>query len=344
MASSRRCRGPASVVAVVPRRRIHVSYTTPFIDASRTDTACSAGKHVVPNTWVVPAFRARGYHVVSAAYRFIPHANMRDIVADCSDSLAWCRANLPKLLGSSKLDLDAYVVGGDSAGGTLATLAGHRFTPRPRVVLDVFGVTDPADTGLTIPPPDGTYMAERARWFPLSGKFSEDDVQAALRDRERAHAVTICPWTWEMPPNMDQATLRSFWGTPDFVLDDSHYLRMDMMCVVNRDRQLFRVLARGETPQDDPKTDAELRSALAEFSALKLLDGAKGYPPTFFMHGEKDQTVPVAQSKAMADKLRGMGVVVGEAYSPDGDHCFDNVIEVSEPRAARVVDEWVSEC
>ena len=63
-------------------------------------------------------------------------------------------------------------------------------------------------------------------------------------------------------------------------------------------------------------------------SSYYMLEGKTNYPPTFFLHGTGDVTVPVEQSYRMAKRLRGMGVPVGEAYCEGGPHSFEQQIEV----------------
>lgn len=294
----------------------------------------SAGKHAIPNAWVVPAFRSRGYHVVSAAYRFIPHVNLDDIVTDTIDAHAWCRLHLADILAQTdgKVDIDALVVGGDSAGGTLSTLAGHKLSPPPRVVVDVFGVvdlTDPHMTGEGVDP--DSPAAVMLRSIPLSGAFTAEQVATALAETDPSKAEVIAPWSWEMDPNMDLATLQSFWGMPSFKVDPAHTLRMDMLLQMSKDSSMGRLLVRpkdaaGHKDLDDSQV---LAAQLRKWSSSLMLNDKDNYPPTFFLHGHKDRAVPIAQSQRMAAKLREMGIPTAEAYSPDGDHCFENVIEVS---------------
>lgn len=281
----------------------------------------------------MPAFRARGYTVVSAAYRLTPHVDLCEILDDCSDALAWCRSNLPA--HAPGVDVDALVVGGDSAGGTLSTLCGHLFSPRPRAVLDVFGLVDPAEPAL-----QRHLSEERRADFAPSGKFTLHELRLALSEREPADAAVCAPWTWEL--DMPTADLASFWGT-DFEVDrEAAEMRMDMVRVAQRDNQLFRVLVRREMYA----SDQEFIEALQQLSSFHMLskpprgavpcDKAKYvYPPTAFIHGEKDRTVSVKQSQKMAKQLAAMGVPVNEAYDPEGDHCFESQIEVSLQRWER---------
>jgi len=239
---------------------------------------------------------------VSAAYRYAPHASLADILEDCQDALAFCRKYLPSL----GVDVDSYAVGGDSAGGYLSTMCAHLFERKPRVVLDVFGVTDLTDA----------YM-HQPKTPELSGRFSREEIEAALKERDPRNAKVIAAWDWEMEPNMSVKDLQSFWGMA-YTPGREDRLRMDMV----KCSMLFPELLRAETLSAE-----EYKDKLREYSPLLRLEGT--YPPTAFLHGHKDEAVPIAHSVRFADKLREMGVDVIERYSPDGGHCFENFIEVS---------------
>jgi acetyl esterase/lipase len=293
-------------------------FTCVRVASNPTSDSSSAGKHLIPNGWVIPAFRSRGYTVVSAAYRLTPEVGLRDILQDTQDALAWCRANLRDVD-----NVDAYVVGGDSAGGTLSTLAGHMFDPTPRAVLDLYGVVDLTDAYFHPRPETRDEKATRAAFFNSYGA-TDDEIRRALACRDPKAAATVSPWTWEMPPAMSDADRAVFWGVPATPATAADRLRMDVMSTMNRDRLMFATLLRRETLGDDDEYLCEL----AKYSALSLLDSAATYPPAFFLHGRADRTVPVEQSLRMAAKLNEMGVEVGERYHPTGGHSFENTIEV----------------
>ncbi|RSH93406.1 hypothetical protein EHS25_007762 [Saitozyma podzolica] len=280
-----------------------------------------AGKHVIPNAWVVPAFQQYGYHVISIAYRFIPHVGLADIVDDCIDALAWCRANLPSLLGEDTIDLDRYVVAGDSAGGTLSTICGFKFEPKPKAVIDVFGVVDLMDPHFYTP----QSVEAAAMWGKYHRARDDTELAGICEERDPSKAEVICPWDWELPPNMSTEDLRVFWGTPDFTPGEKDLLRMDLMKYTGKMANKFNILLRKE--ELSPEQFDQKRK---EWSPFWVVDERKTYPPTFFLHGTADSAVPVEQSYRFAEKLKRLGVPTGEAYCPDGEHCFENKIERPE--------------
>lgn len=58
------------------------------------------------------------------------------------------------------------------------------------------------------------------------------------------------------------------------------------------------------------------------------------YPPTLFLHGDKDTDVPYEQSVMMYNKLKEMGVQTGLITIQDGDHGFDQYFGQSQVRQA----------
>ena len=267
------------------------------------------------------------YHVVSVAYRYLPHVQMDEIMRDITDALDWCLGRLPSIVGEDSIDLDAYVAAGDSAGGTLSSLCGSLLNPRPRVVIDVFGVTDMTDPFFY-----RKLSADRLALPYLQDIEPRDreDQARSLASRDQSLAEVICPWDWELEPNMSEEDLRVFWGTPDFKVEPKHRYRMDLNKVLNRDGSRLSLLLQRE------KYDSE--EAFLEGPHDLLLDvrqkgsadhlASETYPPTFILHGDADNAVPVEQSYRFEKRLKELGVEVEAVYCPGGEHCFENKIEV----------------
>lgn len=61
------------------------------------------------------------------------------------------------------------------------------------------------------------------------------------------------------------------------------------------------------------------------------------YPPTLFLHGDKDTDVPYEQSVTMYEKLCGAGVQCELITIQDGDHGFDN--NFNDPQVQRAFNK-----
>lgn len=238
------------------------------------------------------------------------------------DAYTWCRSNLPNILGEENIDLDAFLTAGDSAGGTMSTLLPHYMNPRPRVVIDVFGVVDPTwDKFLTPSSHHEPYLRDR----------DEGKMEKMVNDKDKGNAEFICPWDWELEPNMSEDDLRLFWGMPDFKVKEKHYERMDLNKYLAKKGIRFTLLHERDKFEKGEEGEKEFLKHLKSQSSYWLLmdNKGKGYPPTFFLHGTGDNAVPVEQSYQMAKALKELGVDIGEKYCPGGEHCFENKIEVS---------------
>jgi len=284
--------------------------STPWIIWTHGGAFCG-GTHYAPLTWLFPGFLARGYHVVSHAYRLAPQANISDSLEDSLDAVKWCKENLPRIVGEDKVDVERYVICGESAGGTLTTLMGHHLSPPPPVVIDVYGVVDFLDPRLLTPTsPDLP---------PWEGEFTEAEILAGLDDRNPANLMCDALFGNEQTKCTDEE-LSQRWGTQIAYTKRVRFQRETHNYISTR-KHLFKLAFHPERFQ----TTDELLEYAASLSSYRLLDKAKSYPPTAFLHGTADEGVPIGESQKMAEKLRQMGVPVVECYEPGGPHVFDQV-------------------
>jgi len=68
--------------------------------------------------------------------------------------------------------------------------------------------------------------------------------------------------------------------------------------------------------------------ALHKLCPLRL--ATTNYPPTFLAHGDQDSDVPFAQSQQMADRLSGLGVQCQLMTIFQGEHAFDQDMQLSQ--------------
>ncbi|KAL7422724.1 hypothetical protein Q5752_002016 [Cryptotrichosporon argae] len=268
--------------------------------------AFAAGKHHLPNPWVVPGFRTRGFAVVSFAYRFAPAVSLADMVSDGADAHAWVRAHL-----SDRVDAGRCVLVGESAGGTIAALLAPRLSPVPVALVDIYGVVDFTDPKWA---PDAPRHAVDIQ--PLSGEFSEEAVRAAIEAPDAAKALTVCPFEFETP----EATVAEIWGVDGFKYDSGMRFQYDLKRYMRTHNTLVHVILR-ITPDMSPEQVLERKK---EYSALYALESAKTYPPTYLLHGDADPVVPISNAYKIAARLRELGVDVGESYEPGVSHEFDH--------------------
>jgi acetyl esterase/lipase len=80
-----------------------------------------------------------GYVLISLDYRLAPETQLPGIIEDIEDAFDWIREQGPRLFNIDPMRI--AVVGG-SAGGYLTLTTGYRVSPRPTVLLSLWGYGD----------------------------------------------------------------------------------------------------------------------------------------------------------------------------------------------------------
>ncbi|KAJ4306048.1 hypothetical protein N0V88_000843 [Collariella sp. IMI 366227] len=279
-----------------------------------------------PLPWMAPGFRQRGYHFVSHNYRLAPQARVDDQLADCLEAVAWCRDNLPSIFGIGKIDVDRYVLIGESAGGNLVTLMGlHLSNPAPKAIVNVYGLVDFVSLSAFGSPEQRTSKEPQPPW---KGKFSPEELNALLRDRDPANILTDA-MPWNEFESFSEAQISELWAT-DFRYTERvlKQAELHMYYALQRNADGLRI---GIMHGEKFASEEELMAFVRSMSALRVIqqrvtEGKKGldlYPPTAFLHGTADEAVPVEQSYAMAGVLRDCEVPIVECYEEGEPHVFD---------------------
>ena len=273
--------------------------------------AYSAGAHYAPPSWVVPGFRGRGFHVVAAAYRLSPQVGLEEQLNDLMTAHAWCRAHLADVLGKDhQINLEHMAVGGDSAGGTLSMLLGHKMQPAPRCVIDVYGNTNLLSSHHSSVRDASAYK----------GTHPTDEVVKMLMTRDPAQAVVASPFPWELA-NIPESTTQSRWARQDFTYSPRVRLQTAVKDYMAQTKSNIYHLLRLDTfPTPD-----EARKYATTLSPYHLLQGRTTYPPTVFLHGEADTSVPIRFAHDFNAKLRSMGVETCTSFYKGAPHAFDMI-------------------
>jgi len=82
-----------------------------------------------------------GYAFISADYRLLIPNTGKEIIEDIQDAFKFVSQNtLPGRNYTFKLDGDRIAASGNGAGGLCARLAAIHATPRPKVLVDIYGI------------------------------------------------------------------------------------------------------------------------------------------------------------------------------------------------------------
>ncbi|KAH0533883.1 hypothetical protein FGG08_007497 [Glutinoglossum americanum] len=188
------------------------------------------GGFVIGSKEMVPAAQiqrlaALGFVVVVPNYRLCPQVSVYDgPVADAQDALAWCRAEVPGLVGGEGVVVDGgrVVAMGHSAGGSLALGLRQGSVPEPvNAILDLYG---------------GKYLTEPA-WHQPSVYFAAapalpDDYTRQIHD---GPPISAAPLFFPQPGATAPPPPRNAWmiarmkdGTwLEKVVQDGDYARVD---------------------------------------------------------------------------------------------------------------------
>ncbi|KAK7924943.1 hypothetical protein PG985_006997 [Apiospora marii] len=305
------------------------------------------GNHFAPLSWLLPGFHALGYHVVSNAYRLCPQVDLEADIGDCVDFVAWCRRELPAILGEDKVDVDRYVITGESGGGFMVTNMATRLPePAPRAVVDVYGLVDLFDPyhGLFEQVDQSAYPAwGSAKDEPLQQEFSEERILSVIYgDRDPAHAISAALFAGSQVLE-GEAGLAAAWKTA-FPFTERVRLQAAVHSYLSSSVALGRAPPRfaapsagagGDDDENGKEKEEKVRAFARTVSPMQILDtepyvgGAKQYPPTAILHGSADVAVPLGQTERFAAKLRALGVETLVSVEPDEPHVFDQVYTVS---------------
>ncbi|KAK5655684.1 hypothetical protein OQA88_5617 [Cercophora sp. LCS_1] len=273
-----------------------------------------AAHHFTPPWWLHSGFQSHGYHIISHSYRLAPQVSLDQQLADCLEAVAWCRFTLPSILGGDKVDIDRYVLCGDSAGGLFATLMPfHLPSPPPKAVIDIYGLVDflgMLDLDRNVAP---------AEW---KGEWSATELEKFLEDRDPKNVMTEAH-AWDEMDQYTEADLSEFWSVKwEFTERVRKQAELHVWLSTHPKGKELMLNAIFHPERFDDKEGLEKR--VNEMSPLLLLrEGGKSFPPTALLHGTGDEAVPVKQSRDFAVELKKIGVPVVECYEEGMPHVWD---------------------
>ncbi|KIJ64601.1 hypothetical protein HYDPIDRAFT_111975 [Hydnomerulius pinastri MD-312] len=278
--------------------------------------------------WLQKRLSLQGCIFVSADYRLIPPSNGHDIIDDIRDVFSFVRSTLNGLLGVEKervghdpqstrlggrlrVDPEAVGVAGTSAGGLCAYLAAMHVSPKPKVVLSMYGM-------------GGDFLTPHY----LSPKF-----KSFLRGREMLDPADfptfLYPGTAAVYPTSDSPLA---YHPPTYRIPG--YPSNPRMLLGRLYLQLGTFLDY-YTGQHEPSLSACLRAISSGDDTLRLQIPEKhldlfpqlwittDWPSTCLVHGTSDTAVHIQESQNML-RLLQQSRVEAELLEVEGkEHSFD---------------------
>ncbi|GME26008.1 BcPKS16, polyketide synthase [Neofusicoccum parvum] len=238
---------------------------------------------------------------VSFDYRLCPEINLIDgPITDVRDAYAWCRTELPRIIGRRGVlvDPDRVVVVGWSSGGHLAMstawTAAETGLPPPKAVLSFYGPTDFES---------GDLDARRAEEYP-ERRIALDDIIKALPTRPITSydAIGTTDTTglgWVRP------------GDP----------RSELVLSLFKEGNGLPILLTGLSA--DSLTMPPSPSLVASISPLAHVRGGTYRVPTYLIHGTRDEIVPFPTATEFTEALRARSVDCGLLRVEGARHIHD---------------------
>ncbi|KAF9240276.1 alpha/beta-hydrolase [Melanogaster broomeanus] len=284
-------------------------------------------------SWLQKRLSRHGCIFISVDYRLIPPSHGHDIVDDIRDAFTFVRNTLNSLLDREaaeaetngtqcstrrcRVDPDAIGVAGTSAGGLCAYLAAIHISPKPRVVLSMYGVGGDVFTSHYLTPKHEPFFRGRELLDPTDFLTFLHPGSAAL------HPVSASALAYHGP----SYHIPGYPSNPRMLLARL-YLQLGTFLDYY-------------TGQHEPSLSASLREGMASDGGLgdkqaicsrvpvnhqdlfPQLRVTCNWPPTCMVHATSDTAVLVHESRNMLRMLRENGVDAELLEVEGKEHSFD---------------------
>ena len=280
------------------------------------------GTHYTPPSWLTQLFLPAGWTIVSLAYRFLPHVSIYDQIQDLADAVSYLRANL-----GQDLDMDRYVICGDSAGTTIsgAALSAGIIQDLPCAWVPVAGGTNlevqmynPWYSEADRPPPETTQLPRDPSQTPIATDLAPGKTEAELRIKWNAADHRF---TGREEKQYTYAAKILGIGPDGLVPKDGRGVLLG--------REMFRA--------DTFATEEDFRVACRRLSPLHCVrNGTFPRIAVYNVQGEEDDWILPEWTKAFDEALQERGYIRGVSYIPGAKHgdMGSKILAVSPPTSS----------
>ncbi|KAH9204916.1 Alpha/Beta hydrolase protein [Leptodontidium sp. 2 PMI_412] len=254
-------------------------------------------KDMIPRAQITSLTEA-GFVVVAPDYQLCPGISIYDgPLQDAKDIYAWCKTELPAVLANDtkvKADPTRIVTIGYSAGALMALYLGGDSDP-PKAILDFYGVK---------------YLTDNFWFSPLPMLAQLPPFEEAFLNKVYEEGV-ISTTATSLEQSAKSQTSSKSKGMP----------RPDLS--IPRNAWLFDSLKNGTHLQAVVKDGDYERIDPVRFFSPK-------FPPTFFIHGTKDDLIEPRFSIAASEALHKLGVEIRIQLVEGESHGFDSGMDSSD--------------
>ncbi|KIK92431.1 hypothetical protein PAXRUDRAFT_793019 [Paxillus rubicundulus Ve08.2h10] len=277
-------------------------------------------------SWLQKRLSRHGCIFISADYRLVPPSHGHDIIDDIRDAFAFVRNTLNRLLeteadadrtGRYRVDPKAIGVAGTSAGGLCAYLAAMHVSPKPRVLMSMYGMGGDFFTPHYLTPKSGPFLRGREMLDPKDFPTFLHPGSATLYPLS-ASPLAYHPPTYHIPgypsnPRMLIGRLYLQLGTFLDYYTGQHHPSLSAI--------LRQSMPRDNGPGDHQASYPQIPDR--DQNLFPQLGVTCNWPPTCLVHGTSDTAVLVHESRNMVRLLHENGVGAELLEVEGKEHSFD---------------------
>ncbi|KAI0074020.1 alpha/beta-hydrolase [Panus rudis PR-1116 ss-1] len=276
--------------------------------------------------WLKDRILAADIAFLSAEYRLIPPSTGHNVVEDIQDLFRFISSDVNVKLDAShsatKINPEVIAVAGSSAGGFCAYLAAVHVTPKPKVLLSMYGMGGDFLTPYYLMPKQEVFFRGRELLNPRD--FRQFLYPECLKlPPISASALAYHPVTSPTPgypanPRMQLPRLYLQMGT---YLDYYTGSFEPSLSGILRPQ----VASKKEHSENEETRDIISADQIPEKhrSLFPQLNISKSWPPTLLVHGSLDSAVHVHESRYLSRLLAHAGVKVELRVVNGEEHSFD---------------------
>ncbi|KAI5479093.1 hydrolase [Pseudohyphozyma bogoriensis] len=247
--------------------------------------------------WLFKDCISNGITCITADYSLLTPAKGADIVEDVVDCVKWIRDRLNEGLAaldlSQRVNPEALFVSGSSGGGWVAYATALYSPIKVKGFVPIYAM-------------GGLFTHDQYCLRKTASFYWSRDLQSPAKYEPIIAATSRTVSSgWEWPKVLRR-------GYYSFLLQEATFL--DALTGIPGFTTHLARLPLGERFAAIPKDQRFLFPHLAATAS---------FPPTFFVHGDKDHVVPIQESRHMATVLRELGVETRMVEIVGGDHGCD---------------------
>ncbi|KAF2258313.1 hypothetical protein CC78DRAFT_595576 [Lojkania enalia] len=268
----------------------------------------------------IRALLERGFLPVSTDYRLVPETTLFEgPMTDCCDALEWARETLPTLSFSGprvQINSSTILAIGWSSGGQLAMSLGHTAPQR--------GIKAPEAIFALYPPSDFEAEHWQKPCYPLAAEEEPQEITDILAGVQKSPILDYAPVTEKRTMALSltlkdpraKIILHTCWNSATLPILVNGLPHKDSVADPDAKEHMY--------------PPAATEKQVHEISPLWQIKQGNYRTPTFIVHGNADDWLPLSMSEGTIRELKNRGIPAGLAIPEKCRHAFD-LFPVGDP-------------